>query len=163
VSITELGSIGEFVSGLAVLITLIYLAVQVRQTRKVVMAQAYHSRSEALQDLSMRVAESESLSQIQAKLWNHGWPDDTSAFHELSETQQEQYRAYATAHMHRMSNLIHQYHQGLLTEEYYDRGIRGTIVMWTKVWEGADVRIATTATLREVHREALRLKEDSTP
>ena len=37
-SIEELGSIGEFVSSIAVLITLIYLAVQVRQTRSATVA-----------------------------------------------------------------------------------------------------------------------------
>ena len=37
-SIQELGSIGEFVSSLAVLITLLYLAVQIRQTRNATVA-----------------------------------------------------------------------------------------------------------------------------
>ena len=37
-SIQELGSIGEFISSIAVLITLIYLAVQVRQTKNATVA-----------------------------------------------------------------------------------------------------------------------------
>ncbi len=162
-SISELGSIGEFISGLAVLITLIYLAVQVRQTRKVVMAQAYHSRSEALQDLSMRVAESESLSHIQTKLRSSGWPQDTSGFAELSDTEQGQYRAYLGAHVHRMTNLIHQYREGLLSEEYYEEGILGTVVMWMGMWEGAQLSLLIPVALREVHQEALRLKQQTAP
>ena len=39
-SIQELGSIGEFISSIAVLITLIYLAVQVRETRDATVANA---------------------------------------------------------------------------------------------------------------------------
>jgi hypothetical protein len=93
-SIAELGSIGEFVSGLAVLVTLIYLAIQIRN---------------------------------------------------------------------RIANLIHQYRQGLLTDEYYDAGIRGTIAFWMKIWEGAGVRVGISATLREVHQEASRLQEEATP
>ena len=157
-SISELGSIGEFISGLAVLITLIYLAIQVRQTRKVVMAQAYHSRSEALQELSMRVAESESLSRIQGKLHGSGWPQDTTCFAELSETEQAQYRAYLSAHVHRMSNLTHQYREGLLTDAYYETGILGTIVTWMRMWEGAQLRLPIPVALREVHQEALALE-----
>lgn len=162
-SISELGSIGEFISGVAVLVTLIYLAVQVRQTRKIVMAQAYHSRSEALQDLSMRVAESESLSHIQAKLQGSGWPQDMTGFAELSDTEQAQYRAYLGAHLHRMTNLVHQYREGLLTEEYYEAGIRGTIVTWMGMWEGAQLSLPIPVALREVHQEALRLKQQTTP
>ena len=33
-TVTELGSMGEFVSAIAILITLIYLAIQARQTRR---------------------------------------------------------------------------------------------------------------------------------
>ena len=37
-SIQDLGSIGEFISSIAVLVTLLYLAVQVRQTRNATVA-----------------------------------------------------------------------------------------------------------------------------
>ena len=43
-SISELGSLGELISSIVVLITLIYLAVQVRSTKKIAMGYAYQNR-----------------------------------------------------------------------------------------------------------------------
>jgi len=43
-SISELGSLGEFVSSIGVLITLFYLAVQVRHSRDIAMGHSYQSR-----------------------------------------------------------------------------------------------------------------------
>ena len=61
-SIQEWGAIGELVGGAAVLVTLVYLALQVRQTQHFMRAQAYQDRLVSIMDLSMRVAESQSLS-----------------------------------------------------------------------------------------------------
>jgi len=154
-SLGELGALGEFVGAVGVMITLIYVAVQIRQTRKIVMAQAFQQRSDALQDLSMRMAESESLSAISAKLRSSGWPRDGRAFEELSDREKEQYRAYLTAHLHRVTNLIHQYDEGLLTTEYYEGGIRGTIVMWVTMWKAAQIRIRLSGAIDRVYRDAL--------
>ena len=157
-SVIELGALGEFVAAIGVLVTLIYLAVQIRQTKKVVMAQAFQHRSEALQDISMRLAESESLSAISARLRAQGWPANEEAYQQLPESEQEQYRNFLTAHLHRMTNLIHQYDEGLLTEKYYQEGIRGTIVMWHTMWQAADVRVVMPEVIGRVYQEALALE-----
>ena len=103
----------------------------------------------------MRVAESQSLSAINAKLWSNGWPTDPKAFAELSESEKEQCRAYLTAHLHRMTDLIHQYEEGLLTEQYYEQGIRGTIVMWMTMWKAAEIRIHLSDSVERVYRDAI--------
>ena len=48
-TITELGSLGEFISSLVVLATLIYLAVQVRQSNRLSRAQARQSMMQVVQ------------------------------------------------------------------------------------------------------------------
>ena len=59
-TIAELGSLGELVSGLAVLVTLIYLAVQVRHSRtllerneKIALSQVYQARTDTRLQLQL--------------------------------------------------------------------------------------------------------------
>ena len=50
-TIQELGSIGEFISSIVVLITLIYLAVQVRQTRNATIASTMQTNRMQFQNI----------------------------------------------------------------------------------------------------------------
>ena len=50
-SIQDLGSIGEFISSLAVLVTLLYLAVQIRQTRNATVASTMLANRMQFQDI----------------------------------------------------------------------------------------------------------------
>ena len=52
-SIQDLGAIGEFLSSIVVLLTLIYLAVQTHQTRKATQANLQWTRTNASRELSM--------------------------------------------------------------------------------------------------------------
>ena len=52
-SIQELGSIGEFISSIAVLVTLIYLAVQVRQTRNATVASTMQTNRMQFQNIML--------------------------------------------------------------------------------------------------------------
>ena len=52
-SIQELGSIGEFISSIAVLVTLIYLAMQVRQTRNATVASTMQTNRAQFQHIML--------------------------------------------------------------------------------------------------------------
>ncbi len=58
-SIQELGSIGEFISSIAVLVTLIYLAVQVRQTRNATVASTMQTNRVQFQNIMIANRDSE--------------------------------------------------------------------------------------------------------
>jgi hypothetical protein len=58
-SLTDLASLGSFVSGIAVLISLVYLAVQVRQASKHTRAQIAQNRISRMADQQLRMAEGE--------------------------------------------------------------------------------------------------------
>ena len=67
-TIIELGALGEFVGAIAVVATLIYLAVQIRQNtrsmdanRRLALAQTYQMRSDALQSMVTAAAASSHL------------------------------------------------------------------------------------------------------
>lgn len=112
-----LGSIGELIGGMAVIATLIYLATQVRQTRELMQGQAYQNRAWELQDIYMRMAESDSLCEVLVKLQAHGFPDDPAAAQCLSELERIKYFHYLRANLRRLDNLLYQSEQGLLAAQ----------------------------------------------
>jgi hypothetical protein len=65
VSISELGSLGEFISSLIVLVTLIYLAMQIRQNAHATRAGSHHAITDALNEINHTLARDE----VVAKLW----------------------------------------------------------------------------------------------
>jgi hypothetical protein len=129
----------------AVLVGIIVLAVEIRQNTIALRAGAYQARSDALHDLSMRVAESEVLATIEANLLvrrpgcaefesNCDRIDDVY-FESLSPTERQQYKRYITAHFFRLENLLFQYRQGALTDEYHDQAVVPTIRYYLPLWE----------------------------
>jgi hypothetical protein len=82
----ELGALGEFVSGIAVLITLIYLAVQIREARKTLTRQNERELTSEMIDVSMSVAESPALARTflaGATDWQALDPEERLNFHML--------------------------------------------------------------------------------
>jgi hypothetical protein len=63
-TIAELGSLGEFIASFGVLITLIYLAIQMRQNTKAVRLNTAHSITEEFQNFFNLLASDQSLSEI---------------------------------------------------------------------------------------------------
>ena len=61
-TVTELGSVGEFVSAIAILITLIYLAIQIRRNRRETVASLLGQRIIAIREMYVAIATSETLS-----------------------------------------------------------------------------------------------------
>ena len=85
-NLQDWGAIGEVVGALAVVITLIYLAKQIGQNthamdeaRKLALAQTYQMRSDALQAMLVRAADSEYIGPIIIKLTELGYPEDVEA------------------------------------------------------------------------------------
>ena len=73
-SIQDLGALGEFVGGIAVIVTLIYVAVQLRQTNiqtslstQVARAQASSSIHTRWMEITMRIAENPELRRVMSK------------------------------------------------------------------------------------------------
>ena len=69
-TIQELGSIGEFISSIVVLITLIYLAVQVRQTRNATIASTMQTNRMQFQSIMLANRDSQ-IAPIIIKADNH--------------------------------------------------------------------------------------------
>jgi len=141
-NLDEISAIVEIAGTFAVFASLMYLAIQIKHSNNAMMAQAFQERSNALQDLRMRVAESETLSRIQSQvIENNGqgtWvnPEVVAA---LTATEFNQYRNFLTAHAYRLQNLIRQYELGYMEQKYHDSSIIVTIKIFHDSWVAFDV------------------------
>jgi len=125
-TITELGALGEFVGAIGVVITLVYLAIQIRQNthameenRRLALAQTYQVRADALQNMLVHAANSEHIGPIIAKLTGAGYPEDVSSLEELTPVERGRFRQWQIAQHTHWDNMFYQYQQGFLDEEYY--------------------------------------------
>ena len=126
-----LGNLGEFLGALAVVATLIYLAVEVRysrqaldantesleENRRLARAQAYQTRSQMSQDYMVRIAESKHIAPIADKISTEGWDS-------LTTEEKWRYEIGQRANLARVDNLHYQYSLGYLDEEYYELTMR---------------------------------------
>ena len=78
-SISELGSLGEFVGSGAVLVTLVYLAVQLRQTKKAFQSASLQSGIATMNQNTQNIAADHEYSEIVMKGF-HGDLDPTERF-----------------------------------------------------------------------------------
>jgi hypothetical protein len=66
-TIEAIGSIGDFIGGLGVIASLIYLAVQIRQNTRAVRSSSYHQAAEQTWNYCLALAQDSSLAEIIAK------------------------------------------------------------------------------------------------
>ena len=158
VEFTEiLGNIGNFVGAIGVVVSLVFLTMQVRQSRqatdantraledsrRLALAQTYQARSAALQEIFLAVAGSAELAEIEVRV---GGPLATreefaAGFATLSPVEQMRLRYYLNAHRVRLDNLVFQYEQGFLTDDYYAAGVERPLRRIAPHWETAGIPI----------------------
>ncbi len=109
-SLAELSSIGSIVSGVAVIVSLIYLALQIRQAAKNQRGTMHQMRAALSTDVMLRIAESDLSQSFRAGLT--GDP-------EISEVQFWRYFYAASAIMRTTENAFSQYQDGLVTDAHF--------------------------------------------
>ena len=145
-TITELGAIGELIGGTAVVATLIYLAVQLRQNtrsiedaRLLALAQLYQMRSDALQSMMVQASDSEHIGPIIIKLTSNGYPEDLNALESLNPEEHGRFRQWQIAQVTHWDNMLFQYQQGFLDDEYYEEVLKPRIARLAPVWKALNV------------------------
>ena len=63
-TIQDLGSLGELIAALATVVTLVYLALQIRQNTNATQAASFHAISDSMNDVNLSVTQSAELSRI---------------------------------------------------------------------------------------------------
>lgn len=127
-TIAELGAVGEFVGSIAVLATLVYLALQMKQTQRLLLSSILQARSE--NNITMALATSTNPS-LAAALEKSG------AGEALTAEESRQVRSYGVAVMRNFENLFAQHKLGTLDEDTWraaDEGLRYTLTSAPAPW-----------------------------
>jgi hypothetical protein len=153
------GAIGEVVGALAVVVTLIYLAKQIRlnthamdEGRKLALAQTYQLRSDALQDMLVQAADSEHIGPIIIKLTGLGYPEDVKALDGLSDTELRRFRMWQIAQQTHWDNMHYQYQQGYLDREYYEDAFKDRVVRLAPTWKALGLTSGRRSFFAEIER-----------
>lgn len=99
-TLQDLGSIGEFVAAIATLVTLVYLALQIRQNTRSIRTSAYQETSRDIAESIDRLATDPEI----ARIWLAGARD----YESLSREDRQRFGFYLTAVMRRYENLLYQ-------------------------------------------------------
>ena len=165
-TLMELGALGEFVGAMAVVVTLVYLAIQIRQntqamreSRRLALAQTYQMRADALQYMLVHAAESEHIGPVITKLTMLGYPEDLGSLDQLSAVERGRFRQWQIAQQTHWDNLYYQYQQGYLDEEYYRDNFRVRVGRLAPVWRALGV----TGNRRSFEAELERILADLAP
>ena len=158
-TVMELGALGEFVGAVGVVVTLVYLAIQIRQNtqamsenRRLALAQTYQMRADALQSMLVHAAESDHIGPIITKLTNLGYPEDLTSLDALSPIERGRFRQWQIAQQTHWDNLYFQYQQGYLDEEYYQASFRVRVRRLAPVWRALGVSGSRDSFEREMDR-----------
>jgi hypothetical protein len=108
-SIQDLGSIGEFIGSMLILVTLVYLAIQSKYQQKLLVSQAYQARTDTIIGMLESTATNSSVAARTVKLRNG---------EELTEMELLQHGAGVMAMLRSIENGHFQYSIGVLSAEY---------------------------------------------
>jgi len=138
-----LGNLGEFIGSIAILVTLGYLAVQVRQSRellerneKIALSQVYQARSNTRREAMNHISDSTYLAELLGKV---DFPEvQRIDLSELSPGDRVRLKAHCgTIYFHQENNL-YQYELGLLDERTYEL-TGSTILQFMPIWRQMNV------------------------
>ncbi len=115
-SLTDLASLGSFVSGFAVLTSLVYLALQVRQTERNQQISIRHSRVSRIVELHVALADP-----AVADAWVHG----SVSPQELTRTELSQFFHLCRALFFHFEDSFYQREEGLLNDEAFETVVAG--------------------------------------
>lgn len=132
-SLSDLASLGSFVNGIAVLISLIYLSIQVRQTKRNQQIAIRHSRASRIVGLQTALADAGV-----ANAWLHG----SARPQEITLTELGQYVDLCRALFFHFEDSFYQREEGLLNDDAFETVVAGVRVSarspgWRTAWKMA--------------------------
>ena len=158
-TIMELGALGEFVGAVGVVVTLAYLAIQIRQNthameegKRAALAQTYQMRADGLQQMLVQAAESDHIGPIITKLTQAGYPENVASLEGLTPEERGRFRQWQIAQQTHWDNMFYQYQQGFLDEEYYRGAFRERVGRLAPIWEALNVTGSRRSFVHEIER-----------
>ena len=102
----QLAALGEFVGGIAVLATLAYLAVQVRQNTNAVVTTSHHQMAAALSEITFRIVDNPEVAPLLRKA--------AASYDGLDEDERMRFDAFAMNFLALFENVFFQRQRGLI-------------------------------------------------
>ena len=132
-----IGAVGEIVGAAAVVVTLIYVALQMRQntrsideSRELALAQAYENRSQMAAHHFIQLRDSPYFKETSLTLA----PDASE-----SEVNERRKFTYLRWWMNVTDNLHYQHQKGFLDQEYYDNAFVANVKMAAPKWRSVGI------------------------
>ena len=116
-SLSELANLGEFLGGLAVIVSLFYLAIQIRQNTRTVRASTFQAVADSQSDLAAKFGFDPELGRI--------YLTGLRRNDELSEAEERQFHFMIITMARKLESAFFQWQSGVLTDEQY-KGFRVT-------------------------------------
>ncbi len=162
-TLQDLGSIGEMIGAIGVVVTLLYLTKQIRlntiameEARKLALAQMYQMRSDALQSMMVNAADSDRIGPVIIKLTELGYPEDPEALEQLAADDRGYFRLWQIAQQTHWDNMHFQYQHGYLDEESYANSFKVRVKRLAPTWRA----LGLTAVRRSFQEEIERLERE---
>ena len=133
-TIDQLGSIGEFSSAILLFVSLIYVGWQIRQNTHATRAEIYQLRSDQVQQMMLFQAGSQEMAEIMEKV-EGDQGIDVAKIAMLAPVERRRYQSLQAARRNRIDNMLYQYQNGFLDEEYYTDQVRSRILTLVPIWE----------------------------
>jgi hypothetical protein len=148
-----IGAIGEISGALAVVLTLLYLARQIKESRKATVAQIYQGRADA-------ASRSIGLYPIGARVaYSLDFSDADEGFEQLSDEERGQLGSYLLDLMVRLDNLYFQYRQGFFPEDFFEN-VKQSIRMTQPLRSALGINVERIL-LSQTFRDLVRSIDDS--
>jgi hypothetical protein len=112
VTLNELGNLGEFISGLAVVVTLVYLALQIRHNTRAVRSSMHQNMIES----TLRIAESVSDTDDLGRIVLHADED----YDELTDIERIRFDAYAERVFNNFESVFYSYRNSMIEEDLWE-------------------------------------------
>ena len=110
-TLDDLGNVGEFIGAMAVVISLLYLAVQIRQNTRSLRASAHQMITVQIAELNRTIVEQPEV----ASILERGFADGNS----LTTEESRRFNAYNSARFRHYDNIYYQYRAGMLEESQW--------------------------------------------
>jgi hypothetical protein len=120
-NVESLANYADVIGGIAVIVSLIYVGMQIRRNAKSSQSQANQSVHESLANVSLEVAKDPELSSFTRR--------GMIAFEELTEEEQFRFTILMVTLFRRFENIFYQYQKGFLEEELWE-GYRQSMLLY---------------------------------
>jgi hypothetical protein len=112
VTLNELGNLGEFMSGIAVVVTLVYLALQIRHNTRAVRSSMHQNMIESTLRIAESVSDNESVGRIVLKA--------DEGYDNLSKEERIRFDAYAERVFNNFESVFYSYRNSMIEEDLWE-------------------------------------------